>query len=189
MENINHNIMPVEQTQEKHFAKKHIDMSALLLNSIIESSVDIIFFALDSHYCYLEFNSKHKDTMQQIWGEHIEIGMNMLQIIHFEQDRIKAKANFDKALAGESFELEEEYGDEKLSRLYWRNYYSPMRSAEGEVIGLTCIVLNISKQRRAEVQLNELIIENQNRNKFLITLINSIPDAICYKDCDGAYQL
>lgn len=127
-----------------------LNKSNILLSAILESSREIIVFALDINYCYISFNKRHKEVIKMIWGKDIEMGINMLEVIGRDDDRIKSKENFDKALTGESFMLVEEYGDERLSRLVWQNYYSPIYSSNGKVIGLTCFVLNITEQKKAE---------------------------------------
>ncbi len=130
-----------------------------MLDAIIESSPDVIVFALDKEYKYISYNENHKKTMKQIWGKDISTGINMLEVISLEADRKNAKTNFDRALTGESFVLEEVYGDDKLSRLYWVDYYSPLILPDGSVIGLTCFVLNNTKQRQAEEKVKMLLEE------------------------------
>lgn len=130
-----------------------LDDSNTLLKAIIESSPQVIIFALDRNYCYTTFNRKHKSVMREIWGKDIEIGMNILEIIGDPADANKARYNYDRALAGESFALSEEYGDEKLLRPTWMNYYSPVRSKDGKIIGLTCFVLNITERKKAEEEI------------------------------------
>ncbi len=132
-----------------------LDQSNTLLSSILESSPEVIVFTLDSHYCYLAFNRRHKETMHKIWGKEIEIGMNMLEVIGDHADYHKAKHNFDRVLTGESFTLIEEYGDEKYSRFFWQDYWSPIYSKEDKVIGIACFVLNITEQKRVEEVLKE----------------------------------
>ena len=132
-----------------------------LLNAIIESSPDVIIFALDRKYRYISYNTYHKKVMKQIWGKEISLGVNMLELIGLESDRIRAKENFDRALSGEHFVLNEEYGDEKLSRFYWAVYYSPIFSSNGSVIGLSCFNLNQTKQREAEEQVKNLLNEKE----------------------------
>lgn len=129
-----------------------LNKSNNLLLAILESSPEVIVFALDANYCYISFNKKHKKVINQIWGKEIEIGMSMLEAIG-DDDYIKAKENFDRALAGESFSLVEDYGDEQLSRLVWKNYYSPIYSNDNEIIGLTCFVLNITDRVKAEEEI------------------------------------
>lgn len=127
-----------------------------LLTAILESSPLVIIFALDNDYRYLAFNNKHKYVIRQIWGKDIEIGVNMLDIIGRQEDRDKAKENFDWALTGESFSLIEEYGDENLSRLFWQNYYSPIYSKDESIIGLTCFVIDVTDRMQVEEEIRFL---------------------------------
>lgn len=126
-----------------------------LLKAILDSSPNIIIFALDVDYKYLAFNHGHKKAMQTIWGKEIMLGMNMLEeVIVSKEDANKAKKLFDKALSGEFFVDETAYGDEILSRKFWRTYYSPIYDDNKKnVIGLTCFNLDISERRNIENQL------------------------------------
>lgn len=127
----------------------------VLLQAIVESSPDIIIFALDANYRYLAFNRKHRETMLAVWGFDISVGMNMLDAIGVHPDRRLVQASMDRALAGESFVLEETYGRELPSRQYWQHYWAPIRSESGDAVGLTCFVLNISERRTAEERLRK----------------------------------
>lgn len=145
-----------EEYNNKRKLEKMNDMlnkSNNLLSAILESSPDVVVFALDTNYCYLSYNSKHKESINKIWGKDIEIGMSMLEIIGRDDDYMKAKENFDRALSGENFSLIEHYGDEQLSRQVWKNYYSPIYSGDNEIIGLTCFVLNITDRIKAEEEI------------------------------------
>lgn len=151
-----------------------------LLNAIVESSPDVIVFALDTQYRYLSFNRKHKEVMQAIWGKEIAAGMSMLEVIGNHPDRAAAKSGFDRALSGESFVLEEAYGDELISRQYWQNYWSPIRAETGEVVGLTCFVMNISERKRIE----ETLRANEEK---LGTLFALSPLGIAMADMQGNF--
>jgi diguanylate cyclase (GGDEF)-like protein/PAS domain S-box-containing protein len=124
-----------------------------LLQAILESSPNVIIFALDSEYNYLAFNHEHKTVMHAIWGKDIALGMNMLEVIIREDDYQKAKHLFDRALSGESFVDETAYGDEAFSRKFWQTYYSPIYDdTKKRVIGLTCFNLDITERRNIESQ-------------------------------------
>lgn len=75
----------------------------------------------------------------------------MFDYIGDENDREKAKRNFDRALKGESFSLIEEYGDLKYERKYFEDIYSPIYNTEKEIIGLSVVVSDITKRRKEEV--------------------------------------
>jgi PAS domain S-box-containing protein len=126
-----------------------------LLNAILENSADAKVFALDRQYRYVAFNQGHADAIRQMWGNEIAIGTNLLDIIGKEVDRQKARRNFDEALAGRRFTVTEEYGDERLRRSVWRDHYSPMLSAESEVLGLTCYCLDVTELERSKRDLED----------------------------------
>jgi PAS domain S-box-containing protein len=151
-----------------------------LLQAIVESSPEIIVFALDRNYRYLSFNQKHKEVMQAIWGKEIAVGASMLDVIGDHPDRKSAQRGMDRALAGESFVHEEAYGDEALSRQYWQNYWSPIRSDAGKVVGLTCFVLNITERKKAEEAVRE-------SGEKLRSLFELSPLGIALTDMQGRY--
>ncbi|HCR89101.1 MAG: hypothetical protein A2W90_00695 [Bacteroidetes bacterium GWF2_42_66] len=156
---------------ERRKSQMKLETSNILLTAILESSPNVIVFALDKNYRYLTFNKKHKEIMQLIWGKEITPGMSMLEIISNLADKEKARINFNRAFAGESFDLIEEYGDEALTRQYWQNFYSPIRSVDGEIIGITCYVLDISEQKRIEEALKQSELKYR-------TIVNSTSEAI-----------
>jgi len=121
----------------------------LLLNSIFESPVDIIVFSLDINYCYTAFTKHHAQTMKLIWGVDIHIGMNMIDIISNPVDKEKAKQNFERVLTGEYFVLTEEYGEETLYRTYYEDFYSPVKSSSGEIIGISVFVIDVTQRTQA----------------------------------------
>ncbi|HEY6880104.1 MAG TPA: response regulator [Polyangiales bacterium] len=134
-------------------SRGQFDKSQAVLRAILESPQGIVIFALDREYRYLAFNENHARTIQLIWGEPIDVGLCMLDIIKRDDDRLRAKDNFDRALRGESFVLHEEYGDEQLERRYYEDAYNPIRDQDGHVIGLTVYLTDITDRRKAELEL------------------------------------
>lgn len=124
-----------------------------VLRGVLESPQGIVIFALDRSYCYLAFNENHARTMKLIWGVDLQVGDCMLEHIKRDDDRDKARANFDRALRGESFTLYEEYGDELLDRRHYEDAYSPIHGEDGKVIGLTVYLTDITLRRKAEIEL------------------------------------
>ena len=122
--------------------------------AIIKSPKDIIVFALDKNYRYLDFTPTHKKTMKEIWGVDIQLGENILDYIKNKEDRKKAKENFDRALRGESFIIQEEYGNNDFKRLFYEDRYSPIID-KNRIIGLSVYVINITERKLAEKKLKE----------------------------------
>jgi PAS domain S-box-containing protein len=126
-----------------------------ILRAVLESPRDIAIFALDREYRYLAFNEAHQRTMKAIWNVDIAIGQSMLDFIGREDDRQKAKTNFDRALAGEHFVTVEEYGEQARSRLYYEDTYSPIRAEDGTVVGLTLFLSDVTQKKRNEDELEK----------------------------------
>jgi signal transduction histidine kinase/ActR/RegA family two-component response regulator len=124
-----------------------------VLRALIESPEGMVIFALDRQYRYLAYNQNHARTMKQIWGVQIGVGIDMLSVIGRDDDRGKARANFDRALAGENFTLIEEYGDARMERRFYEDTYSPVRDDSGSIVGLAVYLRDITEQRRGELEL------------------------------------
>jgi PAS domain S-box-containing protein len=155
--------------------------SLAVQKSVIESPKDVVIFALDREYRYIAFNKNHRRTMEQIWGADIAIGVSMLEYIKDPEDREKAKINFDRALSGESFTIVEEYGDIQMERRYYENTYNPIIDKNGDVIGLTLFLSDVTERRQAEEKL-------QISESYYKSLIENISDIISIIDPDGTIR-
>jgi PAS domain S-box-containing protein len=121
-------------------------MSNQFLSTAIESAEGVIAFSLDRDYCYTSYTSSHFETMKKIWGIEISLGSNLLELLNRlnPDDTLKAKTNFDKALAGENLTVVEEYGDKKYVRSFWENRYSPIFNEKKDIVGVVIFVLDVS---------------------------------------------
>jgi len=149
-------ITELKRTQEKFKDRERQYVQAYnLVEGILESSREVVIFALDREYCYLAFNTNHRLTMKQIWGVDIRAECCMLDYIKDPADREKARINFDRALNGESFTVIERYGNPGMDRRWYQNVYSPLHDSSGRVIGLTLFLTDITRQKRLEESLQE----------------------------------
>ncbi len=127
-----------------------------LLGSTMECQPGVIIFSLDHSGRYLTFNENHRKAVRATWSVDIAVGTNMLdEVIRDHPDRNKMRQNMDRALCGESFVELEESIDDSDARSYWQSFWAPIAVTDGEIIGMTCIRLNIDEQKRLEVQLRE----------------------------------
>lgn len=139
-----------------------------ILQALIDSPQGLVIFALDREYRYLAFNEAHRYVMKQIWNVDIHIGQNMLMdVVGRDDDRAKAKIQFDRALSGEHFVVVDDYGDDKYSRRSYENTYGPLKDAAGHVIGLSCFLSDVTARRQTEDELAQSRADLAQRNEEL----------------------
>lgn len=110
-------------------------------------------FSLNNRYQYTSFSKEHAKTMKKIWGATISVGFNMLDAIKDGKDLRKAKKNFDQALRGKYFSKVEQYGAGAQRRFY-EDRYGPIKSKAGKITGLYVWVLDFTRFKRAEQEIN-----------------------------------
>lgn len=139
-----------------------LDLANNILRAILETNHDFMIFGLDTRYRYLSFNNRHKEMMKSQWGQGIEIGTNMLDLMETYDERETMKGFFDRALAGEKFVALEEYKDRNAMIVLGKNYYAPIVDTEKKVIGLTCFIQDVTKKEKS---LKEMLQEGGDQDK------------------------
>jgi len=160
--------------QEKH------RRSELILKACLESPKDMIILALDHDLNYLYFNKTHKQTMNQVYGINIEVGMNIIDCITPTIDKENSVANYRKALSGVSHTNTQEYGEKEI-RIF-ESLYNPIFDDQHKIIGCTAFARDITDKVMAD--------RNLKNNQILMnSLINSTSESIFVKDIEGKYVL
>lgn len=115
-------------------------------------------YCLDVKFHYTAFTNSHKDFVKAVWGGEMAVGANMLACISREEDRNKARENFERTLGGETFVLEEEYRDGSGGvSCWWENRYAPIYSG-GRVSGLTVLGIDITARKKEEARMRHLAL-------------------------------
>lgn len=118
------------------------------LRSLIESSASPIF-TLDAEYRYTSFNASHATAMKALYGADIALGKSLLEY-QSAVDGALAKANLDRALAGESILEEACSGDAERLRRYFEVAHDPIRDADGAVVGVAVQARDVTERRAME---------------------------------------
>ena len=126
------------------------------LTRVIESSSDVIAM-MDTGYHYILFNSAFHEEFKKIFGQDLKPGNSMPEALaHLPNDLADAMNHWNRALGGEDFTVEQQFGDIQLERNWYELHFSPIRDADGKVIGAVHIVHNTTDRKQAEAALREL---------------------------------
>jgi PAS domain S-box-containing protein len=131
------------------------------LQSIMESAKSGIV-AINTNYEVVAANQQIKDILKQTRQAIFDVGSNWLSIFDREDDRINTKKIWDKALSGQSYNLEERF-ELTLEGVKWYDVsVSPILSENEEVIGASMFVRDITarKQSQKNIELNAHILDN-----------------------------
>jgi two-component system cell cycle sensor histidine kinase/response regulator CckA len=154
----------IRDITERKQVKERLREAQILLQSSIESPKDMSILSIDTQYRYLNCNTAHKEAMLHAYGKNVGIGMNLLDCIANDDDRRKAKINYDRAMAGESHINIEQSGE--LKRYYYETRYNPIFNDKHEIIGATAFSADISERKRAEEEKKTLEAELQQVQKL-----------------------
>jgi len=112
--------------------------------------------------------------------EDMEVGLDALSMI-VPEDRNRVMEIFLRRLQGEELGAIEYTGMKKDGSTFPILLHNVPIQREGNLVGARGIVIDITRQKRAEEK-------SQNMLNFLQTLINTIPSPIFCKDVNGLYQ-
>jgi signal transduction histidine kinase len=135
-----------------------------ILQGIIEGTADLVA-ALDLEFRYLAFNRAYAEEFSSIFGRSIRVGDSMLEALaQLPRDQANAKESWGRALAGETFTVVQEFGDERRARKRFELPYSPIHDASG-VIGASHVVRDVTEVRLVQ----EALQESEERYRTIFT--------------------
>jgi PAS domain S-box-containing protein len=137
------------------------------LDDIINISTDVIF-TVDKEYKVLSFNKAMASGMELL-GIKLAKGFCILSI--FPEDKYNhQKANYDRAFAGESFQLTEHFNQQGLD-VYSLINHAPIRNEKGEVFAVVVFSKDVSEMQRT-------LRDVKQKETDLYELINASTDSI-----------
>jgi two-component system sensor histidine kinase/response regulator len=163
---------------ERKCAEEELKKSQLLLSSTINSQKDTIIFSIDNNYNYLSYNKAHADVMKYAYNKDIKAGMNILDCITSDEDRIEAKNNYDCALSGESHRNIRVFGD--VNHDYYESFFNPILDDKNKIIGCTGLARNINERKQAE----EALLQREN----YLSALNKVKGVLISSESENPLQ-
>ncbi len=120
------------------------------LAAIIESSGDLIA-AVDHDLVIIAVNPAWVRGFHRISGITVRPGQRMDEVLEgLPLDRDESVALWRRALDGHRFTVIREIGDPALARDEFEITYSPVRDEQGDIVGASQVVRNVTDRRRQE---------------------------------------
>jgi methyl-accepting chemotaxis protein len=131
------------------------------LHSLINVSSETII-TIDKNYQLISFNDKFARDMQGL-GLMAAPGFSMLQFYTTDVEIAKAKAQYDRAFAGENFEDSVEY-EMGGNLVHLVMNYAPLRNVKGEIYAVALFTKNVTELTEAKRRAEKLLASMQNLN-------------------------
>ena len=136
----------------RHVTAEKEQAKALLLYDNIVRSDKAPICAFDTDYRLIAFNPAHNDEFFRVNGFDTRIG-DVFPDLFVPEQRPVMRALMGRALAGEIFTVQEEFGNPELGKPCWELSYTPLRDEAGTIIGAFHHARDISARLRAEAEL------------------------------------
>ena len=168
--------------KEKQLAKanKELMLSGAKLRNILDSTKELIC-ARDLNLRLLAFNKAFEEDYFQIYGKRPKVGESIEeQLAHIPQEKNNLLALWQRAIQGEEYTIQHDFGDGSRPRKHYEITYSSILDQEGNIIGATAISRDLTKELKFEKELKdarEFLILSENLPQIVFTTgPNGIPD-------------
>jgi len=143
--------------------------------SLLENSKDMVA-AVDTSLRFVAVNAAYRKEFELVFGRPADVGQRMDELLAGQpEDRDKAIALCQRALAGESFRVNEEFGDQDVLRKTYEIAFSPVFDTYQQPVFAAIFVRDVTMARLAE--------------KRFGPLLEAAPDATIIMRRDGTIDL
>lgn len=136
------------KTQKQNLNQNQLENNSLL--KAVINATDDLTAVLDTDLRYVLFTQAYEQEFLKVFGYQIQIGTKLTDALHhLPQEQAKALNLWQKALQGEEFTIQAEFGDTNRERNYYEIRYYTLKNDEGKIIGALQVGRNITKRQVA----------------------------------------
>ncbi len=144
-------------------AERELKMQTTKLESIFESSANMMIYTIDRDYRLTSFNSRLLQTARGKFNANIMLGVNFIEYL---KAHVKPKYHdhavgfYQDALAGKPQEFEGPMVDKNGDTIWIETFLSPI-IVDGEITEVSCLAHEITDKKLSERQLKESLSEKE----------------------------
>lgn len=139
-----------------------------LLRNILDNSDYIMMYTLDRDKRLLSCNNKFMKITEMLTGIKLENGMYLLDIYDNIKENNKSILQgeyFDRCIKGEDIVVVD-----RFKGYYFEQFFNPFRNTQGEIIGVTSFLVDVTELKDAQKQLEvhknhlELLVDKRTKH-------------------------
>lgn len=147
-------IVSISDVTGKHIAFEALSRQELLLNSIMNSTNDLIW-AVDEQKHYTAFNNAFRDSIRIFKNQEVHVGGPLVKGDTEEEIR-RWNEYYDRGLAGEAHTIEESLALEDMGLAFAEISFHPIRKQQ-RVVGVSCFARDITQRKHQEINLQKAL--------------------------------
>jgi PAS domain S-box-containing protein len=162
-EELRQNMEELSATQEEmQRLLQEVQGKEKYVNELLNVASDTIF-TLGKDYKVIHFNQAFTETIKGLGFSDPE-GFDLMSGYTSEEEKEKSKVLYERAFAGESFEVTTDFtfGDQTI---YFNTNYAPLRNDMGEIIAVANFVKNVTETVLSQKEMERLLKESKSQTE------------------------
>ncbi len=138
-----------------HENEHRLQQAQELLESVTKGT-DVIIAAIDTNFCYTLFNKAYQEEVKRLSGMDIHVGASIVETFAHQPEQQKIVVEqWSEVLEGKSTNKMLEFGDPGLYRRLYNVLHTPIRDAEGKIVGAGEVAYDVTEKVRSAEALRE----------------------------------
>lgn len=122
----------------------------------VTKGTEVIIATVDKNFCYTYFNEAYQEEIKRLSGKDIQIGASMVDTFgHLPEQQKIILEEWSLVLQGESTHKVLPFGDPDVFRRTYNVLHTPIRDAEGDLVGAGEVAYDITERVRTQEALQE----------------------------------
>ncbi len=136
----------------------------------VTKATDVIIAVLDMNFCYTFFNQAYKEAIKHLTGKDLTLNTSMVALFAgLPEEQERAVKEWSKVLNGEAVHHMIGFGEPGKHHKVYHVLHTPIRNAQGSIVGVGEVAYDVTKQ----VQLEDTLHETKEYLDTLITYANA----------------